>query len=71
MKRSEQTARTLRQQERAESRNFLLLLLVIVGVVALIQVLLFLTMTRIGTEPRSILHYGRTRAPVGITAGQV
>jgi len=48
MKRSEQTARTLRRQERGVTRNFLLLLLFIVGVVALIQGLLVLTMTRIG-----------------------
>jgi len=48
MKRSEPTARTLKRQDRSETRMFLLLLLAIVGVVALIQVLLFLTMTRFG-----------------------
>jgi hypothetical protein len=48
MKRSEPTARTLKRQDRSETKAFLLLLLAIVGVVALIQVLLFLTMTRLG-----------------------
>ena len=68
MKRSEQTARSLRRQERSESRNFLLLLLFIVGVVAAIQVLLFLTMTRLGVENGNILNHVR-RTPAGISAG--
>ena len=67
MKRSESTARTLRRQERSESRNFLLLLLFIVGVVALIQVLLFLTLTRIGTGSANFLEHVR-RAPATISA---
>jgi hypothetical protein len=67
MKRSEPTARTLRRQENAESRNFLLLLLVIVGVLALIQVMLFLTMTRIGEGNGIILNHVRI-APAPIRA---
>jgi len=67
MKRPEPTARTLRRQEQTESRNFLLLLLFIVGVVALIQVLLFLTMTRIGAGTGNILNHVRT-SPEGIEA---
>jgi hypothetical protein len=67
MKRPEQTARTLRRQERSESRNFLLLLLFIVGVVALIQVLLFLTMTRMRPSNGNILDHGRS-APAAIKA---
>lgn len=59
MRRPDQTARTLRRQERSESRNFLLLLLFIVGVVAAIQVLLFLTMTRLGAENGNILNHVR------------
>lgn len=56
MKRSEPTARTLKRQE---NRGFLLLLLAIVGVVALIQVLLFLTMTRLGSGSSVNLILGR------------
>jgi len=59
MKRPEHTAWTLRRQENAESRNFLLLLLAIVGFLALIQVLLFLTMTRIGEGNGIILNHVR------------
>lgn len=70
MKRPEPTARTLRRQERSESRNFLLLLLFIVGVVALIQVLLFLTMTRIGAGNGNILNHVRA-SPETIGAGIV
>ena len=65
MKRPEQTARTLRRQERSETRNFLLLLLFIVGVVAAIQVLLFLTMTRLGAGNGNILNHVR-QAPAAI-----
>jgi hypothetical protein len=65
MKRPEPTARTLRRQERAETRNFLLLLLVIIGAVAVVQVLLFLTLTRIGTGSANFLeHVRRAPAPV-------
>jgi len=62
MKRPEPTARTLRRQERSESRNFLLLLLFIVGVVALIQVLLFLTLTHVEAGSANFLEHVR-RAP--------
>jgi hypothetical protein len=66
MKRPEHTARTLKRLERSESRNFLLLLLFIVGAVALIQVLLFLTMTRIGAGNGNILNHVRlTPVPIG------
>ncbi|HLY73640.1 MAG TPA: hypothetical protein VKU80_05935 [Planctomycetota bacterium] len=56
MRRPEQTSRTLRRQQRSETRNFLLLLLIIVGVVAVVQVMLFLTMTRIRAENGNILN---------------
>jgi hypothetical protein len=59
MKRPDPTARTLRRQERAVTRNFLLLLLLIVGVVAVIQVLLFLTLTHVGTESATFLEHVR------------
>jgi len=59
MRRPDQTARTLRRQEQSESKNFLLLLLFIVGVVAAIQVLLFLTMTRLGADHGNILNHVR------------
>jgi hypothetical protein len=49
MKRSEPTARTIRRETPGETRGFLLLLLLIVAVVAAIQILLFLTITRMGT----------------------
>lgn len=48
MQHSEQTARAIRRREQSESKGFLQLLFLIVGVVALIQVLLFLTITRMG-----------------------
>jgi hypothetical protein len=50
MKRSEPTARTIRRETPGETRGFLLLLLLIVAVVAAIQILLFMTITRIGTH---------------------
>jgi hypothetical protein len=50
MKRSEPTARTIRRETPGETRGFLLLLLLIVAVVAAIQILLFLTITRIGAH---------------------
>jgi len=55
MKRSEPTARTLK---RRDARDVLLLLLAILGVVALIQMLLFLTMTRLGVGSSSHLILG-------------
>ena len=67
MRRPDQTARTLRRQERSEARNFLLLLLFIVGVVAAIQVLLFLTMTRLGAGNGNILNHVR-QSPAAIEA---
>jgi hypothetical protein len=70
MKRPEPTARTLKRQERTEARNFLLLLLLIVGVVAVIQVLLFLTMTHIGTGSGHILQHVR-RLPSSIVERSV
>jgi hypothetical protein len=66
MRRPEHTARTLRRHERSETRNFLLLLLFIVGVVAVVQVLLFLTMTRIRAGNGNILnHVHHAPAPIG------
>jgi hypothetical protein len=59
MKRSETTSRTLARQERAESRNFFLVLLLIVGAVALIQVLLFLTVTRLEMGSGNFLQHVR------------
>ena len=48
MKRSESTIRAMRRQEQSDTKGFLLVLLLIVAAVALIQVLLFLTIKRIG-----------------------
>ncbi len=64
MKRSEPTARTLRREQPGESRGFLLLLLLlIVAVVAAIQILLFLTITRIGTGGAGLHLQQAERAP--------
>ncbi len=68
MKRPESTARTMRRQERAVTRNFLLLLLVVVGAVALIQVLLMLTMTHLDLGSASFLEHVR-RSPPPIHSG--
>ena len=59
MKQPEPTTRTLKRQQRSEGRNFLLLLLLIVGVVAVIQVLLYLTLTHIGPGSGRILQHVR------------
>lgn len=48
MKRSESTIRAIRNRQQGDTKGFLLLLLLVVAAVALIQVLLFLTITRIG-----------------------
>jgi len=48
MKRSESTIRAMRRQEQGDTKGFLLVLLLIVAAVALIQVLLFLTIKRVG-----------------------
>ena len=48
MKRSESTIRAIRSRRQGDTKGFLLLLLLIVAAVALIQVLLFLTITRSG-----------------------
>jgi len=63
MKRPEPTARTLKREERAVTRNFLLVLLVVVGAVALIQVLLFLTMTRLDLGSAGFLEHVRRSPP--------
>lgn len=68
MKRPEPTARTLRRQERVVTRNFLLVLLVVVGAVALIQVLLFLTMSHLDVGSASFLEHVR-RSPPSIQSG--
>lgn len=48
MKRPEPTARSIRRRQ--DSKEFLLILLLVVAVVALIQVLLFVTITRMGSH---------------------
>jgi hypothetical protein len=69
MKRPEPTTRTVRRQEREASRNFLLLFLLIIGVVAVIQVVLFFTLTRLGAGSGNFLQHVRgTAAPACNTA---
>jgi hypothetical protein len=63
MKGSEPTARTIRREQSGETRGFLLLLLLIVAVVAVIQILLFVTITRIGTHGVGLHLQQVERAP--------